>query len=104
MTPTYPASSSPADIEQASSMARPSAVNLVVNFCLLSVFIKSPTWSVPSLIFRYPVHPAEIMVRLHKASLIESGCHSQKMLDLLDLTVSKDLIREYPSFFVYKPS
>ncbi|KAF9645650.1 hypothetical protein BDM02DRAFT_3189546 [Thelephora ganbajun] len=33
------------------------------------------------------------MVQLHKASLVEPSSHSQKMLDLLDLKVSKDLIR-----------
>jgi len=30
----------------------------------------------------------------HKASLVELGFHSQEMLDLLDLTVSKGLICE----------
>lgn len=43
---------------------------------------------------RLPVHGSEIMVQLHKASLVEPSFHSQKMLDLLNLTISKDLIRE----------
>ena len=67
-------------------------------FCLeftLSVFIRSPVWSVLSLVFQYPV-----MVQLHKASLVEPSCHSRKMFDLLDLTVSKDLIREWSSSVV----
>ena len=69
----------------------------VVNFSLQAVssmFIKSPTQSVLPLVFRYPVHPTEIMVQLHKASLIDPGSHSQKMLDLLELTVSKELVRK----------
>lgn len=72
-------------------------VGQVVNFFLQSVssvFIKSPTWSVLSLVFRYPAHPTETMVRLHKASLVEPSSHPQKMLDLLDLMVSKDLVRK----------
>ena len=35
------------------------------------------------------------MVQLHKASLVEPRYHSQEILDLLELTVSKDLIREW---------
>ena len=34
------------------------------------------------------------MAQLHKASLVEPSYHSQKILDLLDLAVSKDLIRK----------
>ena len=88
-------------------MNRRSAVGQAVNFSLqsvLSVFIKSPTWSVLSLVFRHPTHSTETMVQLHKASLVEPSSHPQKMLDLLDLTVSKDLVREYLSFPVCKPS
>lgn len=69
----------------------------VVNFSLhsvLAVFIKSPTQSVLSLVSRNPAHSTETMVQLHKASLVDPSSHSQKMFDLLDLTVSKELVRK----------
>lgn len=72
-------------------MSRPSVDGLVMN---LSAFTKLTMWSVLSLVLRYLAHPTEPMVQLHKASLVEPGCHSQKMFDLLELTVSKDLICE----------
>jgi len=78
-------------------MSRRPVFGQVVTFSLqsvLSVFIKSPTQSVLSLVFRYPAHPTEIMVQLHKASLVDPGSHSQKMFDLLELTVSKELVRK----------
>jgi len=65
-----------------------------VNFSLqsvLSVFIKSPTQSVLPLVSRCQT---EIMVQLHKASLIDPGSHSQKMFDLLELAVSMELVRK----------
>lgn len=61
---------------------------------MLSVFIKSLVWSVLPPVFRYRAHPTELMVQLHKASLVEPNCHSKKVLDFLDLTISRDLIRE----------
>jgi len=75
-------------------MNRRPVVGQVVNFSLQSVFIKSPIQSVLPLVSRYPAHPTGIMVQLHKASLVDPSSHSQKMLDLLELTVSKELVRE----------
>ena len=78
-------------------MNRRTVFGQVVNFSLqsvLSVFIKSPTQSVLPLVSRYPAHRTEIMVQLHKASLVDPGSHSQKMFDLLELTVGNELVRK----------
>lgn len=97
MSPTYPTSSSPADIARAPFYDRPSTVGLVVNFfpavrVVRADNIADMVGSAPR--FPTPTHPTEIMVRLYNALPVESGRHSQKVLDLLDLAVSKDLIRE----------
>ena len=78
-------------------MNRPSTVGLVVNFfpAVRVVRVDKIADMVSSApVFRYRAHPTEIMVQLHKALLVEPNCHSQKVLDLLDLIFSKDLIRE----------